>query len=91
MPVRMIGYDLNKPGKDYEKLIEAIKKAFPNYWHCLDSTWLVVTEHTPKQIADYLLQFVDANDRLLVATLDKGAAWSMSFNQGCRDWLMKNL
>lgn len=91
MPVYMIGYDLKKPGKDYQTLINAITKSFPNYWHCLDSTWLIVTDHTPKQVADYLLQFIDANDRVLVATMAKGAAWTVSFDKNCQDWLVKNL
>ncbi|MEW5714542.1 hypothetical protein AB1462_19565 [Pseudomonas sp. SB113] len=91
MAVFFIGYDLIKPGKDYSKIVPAIQKSFPNYWHCLDSTWLVNTDHTAKQIADYLLQFIDGNDRLLVAPVSKGAAWTISFNKGCQDWLSANL
>jgi hypothetical protein len=37
MPVYMVGYDLNNPGKDYGKLIEAIE-GYGTWWHYLDLT-----------------------------------------------------
>ena len=49
MATLMVGYDLNTPGKDYEKLIEYMK-SFGTWWHHLDSTWLVVAEMTPVQL-----------------------------------------
>ncbi|PKM27771.1 MAG: SinR family protein [Gammaproteobacteria bacterium HGW-Gammaproteobacteria-12] len=91
MAVYMIGYDLNTPGKDYTKLIDAIKKAYPNWWHCLDSTWLVNTTSSAQQIRDHLKQFIDGNDKLLVATMGKGAAWTGPFTKPCSDWLLANL
>lgn len=33
------GHDLNSPGQDDKELIEALK-AYHNWWHGLDSTWL---------------------------------------------------
>jgi hypothetical protein len=93
MGVIFIGYDLIKPGKDYSRIVPAIEKNFPNYWHCLDSTWLVNTGHTPKQVIDFLLQFIDGNDRLLVAPMHTGAgaSWTTSFDKGCQDWLKANM
>ena len=70
----MVGYDLKTPGKDYPNLIDAIKTY--NWWHCLDSTWLIKTDKTAAQIRDHLVQHIDANDRLLVATLTGEAAWT---------------
>lgn len=87
----LIGYDLNKTGKDYTSLIDGIKKAFPTYWHCLDSTWIVVTDSTPPQVRDYLRQFLDANDELFVVDITgKPAAW-VGFDKQCSDWLTNNL
>jgi hypothetical protein len=91
MAVYLIGYDLIKPGKDYSKIVPEIKRAFPDYWHCLDSTWLVKTEYSAVQIRAHLAQFIDTNDRILVATIGKGAAWSVSFGNECQDWLRRNL
>jgi len=93
MGVFLIGYDLISPGKDYSAIISDIKKSFPNYWNCLDSTWLVNTQHTAEQIANHLLQFLDGNDRLIVIPIlvGGGGIWTESFNKECQDWLRANL
>ena len=85
----MIGYDLVRPGKDYQNLIEAIK-TYGNWWHCLDSTWIVKSNSTAAQIRDHLSHHVDANDRLLVADLSGNAAWR-GFDDTCSSWLKNNL
>ena len=86
----MIGYDLNRPGKDYPNLIEAIKKVGSNWWHCLDSTWIVVTAKTAKQIRDELTPHIDKSDELLVAGMNNEAAW-IGFETDCSNWLLSNL
>ncbi len=91
MAVYMIGYDLITPGKDYNTLVQAITQVFPTHWHCLDSTWLIVSDLSSQQIRDYLLTFIDSNDRLLVAQMGRSAAWTNSFNTGCQNWLRTNL
>jgi hypothetical protein len=60
----VIGYDLLKPGQDYESLFEAIKSVGSSWWHCLDSTWIVITNRTAMQVRDHLRPHMDANDRL---------------------------
>jgi hypothetical protein len=87
----MIGYDLIKPGKDYANLIDAIKKLGDTWWHCLDSTWIIKTNSTAKQVRDALFQHIDGNDRLLVVTLSAPAAWTSSFSEKCKQWLSDNL
>ena len=85
----MIGYDLNAPGKNYDTLFEGIKN-LGNWWHCLDSTWIIKSNLTAEQIRDNLKQYVDSNDNLLVATLTGEAAW-WGFRKECSDWLKSNL
>lgn len=85
----MIGYDLNRPGQDYESLIEAIK-GLDDWWHCLDSTWIVRSSLTVVQIRDLLSPHIDSNDELLVALLSGEAAWT-GFDDECASWLTKNL
>ena len=85
----MIGYDLNKSGQDYTKLKEEIKK-IGDWWHCLDSTWIVKSDSTAVEIRNHLKKFIDSNDELLVARLSGDAAWT-GFNKDCSDWLLKNL
>lgn len=91
MATYLIGYDLKRPGQNYaglEKKIEAIG----NWWHCLDSTWIVKTNLTAVQIRDTLAgkNSVDWNDRLLVVALTEEAAWQ-GFNDKCSSWLSNNL
>ena len=43
----IVGYDLNKPGQDYEQLWKRLRE-FGTWWHHLDSTWIVRTEMTER-------------------------------------------
>lgn len=89
MAVYMVGYDLLKPGQDYEDLINAIK-SYGVWWHHLDSTWIIVTDETAIQVRDRLVQHIDSNDELLVASIGAPAAWR-GFAKDGADWLMKKL
>ena len=93
MAVYLVGYDLHQ-GENYEPLIQAIKNvAANNWWHCLDSTWLIVHGGSAARIRDALIRYLPRqNDRLLVAAMGKyDAAWTLSFPQDCQDWLKTNL
>jgi hypothetical protein len=72
----MVGYDLNRPGKDYTTLIERLK-SFPNWWHYLDSTWLIKTDMSAVQVRDLLWAVMDQTDELLVIDVtDRPMAWA---------------
>jgi hypothetical protein len=87
----MVGYDLNKSGKNYDGLIEKIKQISSDWWHQLDSTWLIVHGGTSINVRDALNPYIDKDDELLVVQLMKGdAAWA-GFNKLGSDWLMRNL
>lgn len=85
----LIGYDLNKSGQNYATLIEEIKK-LGNWWHCLDSTFIIISSSTAVAIRDHLQQYVDSNDKLLVVLLSREAAWA-GLSEECSDWLTNNL
>lgn len=89
MATYIIGYDLNKTGQNYNDLIEAIK-SLGEWWHCLDSTWIIKTDQTITQVRDSLSTRMDANDQLLVAELSGKAAWA-GFSEECSSWLTSNL
>jgi hypothetical protein len=98
MPVYLVGYDLRHGTEaEYTELIEAIKKISASWWHCLDSTWLIVHPGPASSIRDALgphLQWPDdqrRGDKLFVARVDKGAAWTKSFNDNCQGWLREHL
>jgi hypothetical protein len=88
MAAYMIGYDLIKR-KDYPELIDAIKR-LGKWWHCLDSTWIVVHPGPSTSIRNALKPHIDGDDRLLVAKLSGEAAWA-HFDKECADWLVNNL
>lgn len=88
MAAHMVSYDLIRR-KDYPELFEALQKF--DYWHCLGSTWIIKSDKTAKQLADDLVQHMDADDKLIVATLTGSTAWTKSFSQQCQDWLRNNL
>lgn len=89
----LFGYDLNQQAKrsEYTKLIETIKATFPNYWHCLDSTWIVDTQATAAQIRDWLSPRLDFNDELFVVDITGNPAAWQGFTGTCSSWLKDNL
>ncbi len=87
MKTYSINYDLNNQ-KDYESLISAIKKV-GDWCHPLKSSWAVKSNWTAVQIRDYLLQFMDADDCIIVAELTGDAAWSLK--KTCSDWFKAEL
>lgn len=89
MSVKMVTYDLNRPGQNYQDLYPTIK-ALGNWWHCLESVWFVNTSLTSAQMRDRVRMVVDANDKVLVTPV--GPDWATSgFNEDCNKWLRDNL
>jgi len=73
MSVYLVSYDLDKPGKDYTGIIDAIRNM--GGVKGLYSEWFVVTQTMDaKSIFDRLAPFIDSNDRLLILGLS-GEAW----------------
>lgn len=90
MAVYSISYDLRKPGRNYDDLYDAIKGCSVDWWHCLESTWMIVTDMSAARVRDALRAEIDTNDKLLVVTLQKGAAWH-GLPSNCEDWIRKYL
>lgn len=84
----IITYDLRAPGRNYDKLYEAIK-AYGTWAHITESTWFIKTSSTCSEVRDNLLTHMDSNDRLFVGKLSGAAAWQ---NVLCsNDFLKQNL
>lgn len=90
MTTYMIGYDLNKAGKNYDGLIAAIKEVANGYWHHLDSTWIIHSESSAIDIRDKLAAHLDSDDELLVCKIGAPGAWQ-GFNDRGSSWLKDNL
>ncbi len=89
MSAFIISYDLNKPGQDYSSLYEEIK-TLGSWWHNLDSTWVVDSSLSAKQIRDRLWAKMDNNDAILVVKSAGEGAWN-GFDDSASKWLKDHL
>ena len=70
-----ISYDLNQPGQNYERVIEAIK-ALGNWAKVQKSFWYVRSSLTASQALDRLKLVIDKNDSIIVVDATNNvAAW----------------
>lgn len=92
MKTYLVGYDLNRPRgeDDYQQLTDALKTSFDNWWHHLDSTWIIKTNLSAVEIRDSLTRYIDSGDELLVVQLSGEGAWT-GFNTNGSTWLKTNL
>lgn len=90
MATYIVAYDLNKKGKNYDGLIDAIKKISGAWCHALESTWFVTSNLTAMQILEKLRSQIDSDDELFVMLASNRAAW-IGLDPRASDWLKKNL
>ena len=83
--VYIVSYDLRKPERNYEDLIKELK-SFGTWWHQTGSVWIIVTSKTTVEVRDYLKQFVDSNDKLFVAQINKNWA-ATGFTEQEYNWI----
>jgi hypothetical protein len=76
---KIITYDLDSPGQDYSKLIDAIK-SYSDWAKISESCWVISSADSCVTIRDNLKNYIDTNDKLFVATLNGEAAWSGSIS-----------
>ena len=87
MKCYLIIYDLRKL-RNYDMLYEAIK-SYGTWGKVSESTWAIVTSQNATQIRDYLLRFLDKDDRLMVIKSGAEAAWQNAIANS--EWLKKHL
>ncbi len=85
----IVSYDLNAPGQQYSELFEYLK-SHNNWWHHLDSTWVVVTSLAASELRDGILNHIDSNDQVLVVQSAGVGAWYGIPESGGK-WLKDNL
>ena len=69
----VISYDLNRPGQNYTTLWEALAQLGAQ--RILQSQWIVRRNTSAQELNNFLWQYMDQNDRLLVTCLDDGNWW----------------
>jgi hypothetical protein len=70
-----ISYDLKEPGKNYDRVIKAIKEL--GSWAKVHySFWYVKSDYTAAQVRDVLARVIDSNDTVYVVdATNNDAAW----------------
>ena len=74
----LITYDLNKSGKDYEGVIEAIKSASDGVWCTYwKSAYLIRSDYqSATDVSDLITPHLDSNDRLIaIEVINNNQGW----------------
>ena len=61
----LVSYDLRQPVEKYEPFFSELKNSI-NWWHYLDSTWIVVRYDTLADLAPKLRPLIFNTDRLII-------------------------
>ena len=84
-----VSYDLNSPGRDYERAFAAIESLGAAI-RVQKSFWFVKSALTAKQAVDRLWSHFDRNDSLIVVdATNKSAAWQ-GVAQDLSKWIQEN-
>ena len=85
MSVLIITYAHKNRLTDYKPFFDTIKSNADQWWHYLDSTWIVATDHSPETFASLLYPYINTTDFFFVAKLTgEHQGW---LPQEAWDWL----
>lgn len=88
MPIYMLSYDLNKEGKDYKGLYEALE-IFPRL-HVLDSTWYIESDWMSSELMLRLLPHIDSDDKIVISQITKNTT-VQNLSDEQKSWLHARL
>ncbi len=90
MALYSVTYDLVKK-RDYERIYKGIETCGTGaYAKPTESQWIVQSNKTAAEIASYLRNFTDSDDRVFVIPVN-GVLWaSFNVSQEVRDWLSQH-
>jgi hypothetical protein len=91
MATILIAYDIHPTkGEGYDNLIEKIQ-SLGDWWHHLESTWIVRCSHSPREIRDQLKSHIGTDDQLLVLEISGDTAECTGVNDAGSRWLKDNI
>jgi len=82
----LLTYDLSKPGRNYDDLIEHLETTYGSEGHILGSVWLIETTESSVAVRDAAKAYLDANDKMLVIGVSS-TAWATRNLTSASDWL----
>ena len=83
MNAYLITFDLINPGQNYDLIIEKIE-GIGRFCKCLKNVWIVESTQTSLEVRNFLMQFLDENDLILVTNVTNNTAWSLhTENSNC--------
>jgi hypothetical protein len=91
MATILISYDIHPSAGDACERVTDDIRSLGEWWHHLESTWLVKTDRTPGQIRDLLKQHVGCDDQLLIVDISLDAAAWFGVNDAGSRWLETSL
>lgn len=86
--ILLVTYELKQAAASYGDLFEELKSR-KSWAHYMSSTWLVVTDESPKELAAELRAHIFQGDRLLVTKFVAG--YSGWLPRKAWDWVEKHL
>jgi len=91
MATMLIAYDIHPTnGEAYDNLIEKIQ-SLGDWWHHLESTWIVRCTHSPSEVRDQLKSHIGNDDQLLVIEISGDTAEWAGVNGAGSQWLKDNI
>lgn len=89
MATFIVSYDLSNPGRNYERVLSAIKDN-PGWARLGGSAYIVITERTAVELRNLIQAYLDNNDSLFVAAVGAPGAW-IGLTEEVSVWLQNNL
>lgn len=86
----LITYDLINPGQKYKELHELIK-SYGTWCHPQESTWLVVTYQSSKEIYDKISKVCDGNDNVIIMRVTKDYYGSIPDGEQIWNWIEESI
>ena len=84
----IVCYDLKGGASVYQPLFDELKRS-ANWWHYLDSTWIVLRYETLVELGPTLRRLIFTNDRLLILPAKRPAdGW---LQKDAWDWINANV
>jgi hypothetical protein len=89
-PPRRHAHPHPQSGGMYDNLIAKIQ-SFGDWWHHLESTWIVRCVRSPREIRHELKSYIGTNDQLLVIKISGDTAEWTGVNDAGSRWLQDNI